>query len=121
MPGTNQLWLSAFYCFPNTWHLRVSLLGAFLSFPPSVCLSAYLPHKLQFPAACWALPGDEDGPGAETSWIRERTYSRKGTTVKLCTRTPSSPAPSEALEERSGEAVGQGEAEAEGWGHPEKT
>lgn len=30
--------------------------GAFLSFPPSVCLSAYLPHKRQFPSTCWALP-----------------------------------------------------------------
>ena len=51
MPGTNQLWLSAFYCFPNTWHLHVSLLGAFLlSLPLYACLPtshtscSFLPH-----------------------------------------------------------------------------
>ena len=84
---------------------RLSSLVPFSLFLP---LYACLPTShtscsfLQHAGPC---PGDEDGPGAETSWIRKRTYSRQGTTVKLYTWTPSSPVPGKALEERSGEAV----------------
>lgn len=42
MPGTNQLWLSAFYCFPNTWYLHVSLPWC-LSLFSSLCMPVCLP------------------------------------------------------------------------------